>query len=219
MACAHCCFACTEKGTDMSRETWLTSLDLSVKREEIVTIGGGEPTLHPLFWEFIGLAFSKYSRWWPEMPLFIVTNGSQTESALALAEMARKGIMGVALSQDQWHDPIHHSVPEAFEKQMRNTSSMEWQRDLREIRSVRTIVGFGRARSWGIKSECACDGLHVDPNGKLWSCGCKKLQFGTVFDPDVAPEYERGDCWRVTKKAIKDNLRAEVEPELELQLT
>ena len=57
MECAHCCFADGPRGTQfMSRETFNKALALAVEAEQNITLGGGEPTLHPLLFEFIGKA-------------------------------------------------------------------------------------------------------------------------------------------------------------------
>jgi len=47
MACAHCCFSCTGKGTFMSQEVFDKALEIAKEYNMTVTLGGGEPTLHP----------------------------------------------------------------------------------------------------------------------------------------------------------------------------
>ncbi len=50
MSCEHCCYSCTHEGEDMSLETFRNCLGF----DEYNTLGGGEPTIHPLFWQFLG---------------------------------------------------------------------------------------------------------------------------------------------------------------------
>jgi len=81
MSCAHCCFSCTTQGEDMSIETFKNCLEFD---NEYIILGGGEPTIHPLFWQLLGLSISSGEVW-------LATNGKETSIALALAKMAKKG--------------------------------------------------------------------------------------------------------------------------------
>ena len=52
MTCAHCCYSCSpRKRNFMSKDVFVKALDLCDLDD--ISIGGGEPTLHPLFWDFI----------------------------------------------------------------------------------------------------------------------------------------------------------------------
>lgn len=196
MTCEHCMAACTARGSDMSEFTFTAAVALAKSQDDLIVIGGGEPTLHPKFWLFMGIMFSKYSRWWPETPSFIVTNGSRTEDALALAAMASRGVIGAAVSRDSWHDPIDPEVYEAFRRG-------KGENDYREIRTVRTIIKAGRARKWGDVDACACDELFVDPSGRLWQCGCRTKSFGTVFAPSIPEDYEGGSCAKQNSEKLE----------------
>ena len=110
MSCAHCCGNCTAKGVDMSQKTFDAAINLAENYSETISIGGGEPTLHPRFWQFLGQCLGTFDSVW------LATNGSKTKTALQLANMAKKGILGVALSQDTYHDPIDPTVIQAFTK-------------------------------------------------------------------------------------------------------
>lgn len=182
--------SCTAKGKDMSEQVFAAAIALAVDQDSIVVIGGGEPTLHPGFWNLLGIMFSQYTACWPEMPALVVTNGSNTEYSIALAGMARRGVLCAAVSVDQWHDPIHHSVVEAFSRD----KARDCETDLREVRTVSRIIKAGRARKWGDREACGCDELFVDPGGKVWRCGCRKQQYGTVFAPAIPDDYENYSC-------------------------
>jgi MoaA/NifB/PqqE/SkfB family radical SAM enzyme len=174
----------------MSIETVKRALDIIspwADNEIGCTIGGGEPTLNPHFWEIFGLLHSKYSSMW------MATNGSQTETALQLAKLAEKGVLGVALSQDEWHDPIDPAVIKAFTRSNHNADD---RRELREA-TMRTLMSQGRAkkieRESGklLRHECCCEGAFLKPNGDIMRCGCaKSFRVGNVHDADITEKLE-----------------------------
>lgn len=53
MSCNHCSFRCGERGPDMDAAIFRRVLELSEREETPITLGGGEPTLHPLFMDFL----------------------------------------------------------------------------------------------------------------------------------------------------------------------
>lgn len=177
MSCEHCFASCTAAGTFMSMDIFLKACELAEEYGEYITIGGGEPTLHPNFWEIVGLSLA-YSE---EMP-FIVTNGSNTDISLKLAKLHEKKVMQVNLSQDHYHDPIDDEVIEKFE-------------ELKAIRNVSNrILPVGRAVETGTANtdefRCPCSNIFIDPEGNIFACGCKTVSLGTVFDPKLDDLYD-----------------------------
>lgn len=169
--CGHCCFDCNPngdetEGQDMSAETFR----LAIKQSNgYITIGGGEPTLHPLFWEFVGLALKECE----ESP-YIVTNG--TRDAIALGRLDARGILAVRLSQDTWHDPISQDVVKAFHR----------KESYARVYHPPFARGRGALVS-GAVDGCACDDTFVDTDGQVYACGCKRLQLGDVETGFIAP--------------------------------
>lgn len=59
-----------------------------------------------------------------------------------------------------------------------------------------SIQAWGRAKKNNLenavyKQECVCDDVFVDPQGRVWSCGCKTHQLGWVWQQDVLDGYDR----------------------------
>ena len=92
MSCEHCGMNCTEVGEDMSLEVFEACL---LECDEMLPIGGGGPTIHPEFNNFLLKAIGAVDYVW------LATNGSMTETALTLAKLAKRGVIGCALSLDE----------------------------------------------------------------------------------------------------------------------
>ncbi len=201
-SCEHCCMDATPKGSeefgvDMSRRIFLKAIELF--DGQYIALGGGEPTLHKRFWEFLGLSL-RYAE-----GIWLATNGSQTETALALAALAKKGVVGVSLSLDDYHDPIDERVVKAFDKKPLYDMTKRLE-DLREIRTVTQISQAGRAKTNGLwtKDDCCCDDIVVTPDGRIWSCGCREESLGDVFYPDEErlQSASDGKCYKTRKEGI-----------------
>jgi MoaA/NifB/PqqE/SkfB family radical SAM enzyme len=170
--------------------------------DEVITIGGGEPTLHPQFWKFLAIALAYGSE-----GVWLATNGSQTETALVLAKMAQRGVLGVALSRDHYHRDIEPEVVEAF------TSKRGFgnDNDRREIRSVREIMSAGRGKDIsGATDKCPCSDAIVKPDGRVVWCGCDDAPYvGNVLKGHFKSSWEesgRGECYKSYKENYKQEL-------------
>lgn len=174
MTCKHCCQACTSKGQDMSFETFVKAIE---QDDESVSIGGGEPTLHPDFWKIMGYAIGRCGNVW------LATNGKLRDDAIALAKMARRGVIACALSRDDWHEDISPDVVRAFTEGKTPRGVFNESTDYREIRTVQKIAASGRASKWGDKKLCCCEEYFVEPSGVVRQCGCKgSTVLGSVQD-------------------------------------
>lgn len=191
MSCAHCGFACTAVGQDMSLETFRKAIQL----DDSLTIGGGEPTIHPAFWQIIGESIASVDYVW------LATNGKETQTALALAKLAKRGIIGCALSQDEYHDYIDPVVTQAFTKERRNgvTGYYEGNKneDHRELRDVSAhAINSGRC-DFG-EDGCICEDLFCMPDGRIKACGCADSPIlGTVDGFEVPEDWEYGVCHKL----------------------
>ena len=180
---------------------------------EYICLGGGEPTLHPDFEMMLLLAIATME------DVFIITNGSQTDRALALAKLAEKGVIGAELSRDEWHDAIDDDVVEAFTvRKKQGYSYGNESKDRRGIRTVRTILRQGRGARKSFMNRhktiegCACDSdPHVDPMGNVHQCGCLDAPIvGDVFSGFQPLFNDDGDTWvchkEIAKKAAKEEV-------------
>ena len=189
MHCGHCGGAYTEKGADMTIETFRNALNVS---SGYISIGGGEPTIHPGFISMLFEAIGTADGVW------VATNGSQTQIALTLAKLAKKGVISTALSIDKWHDEIDPRVIKAFERKekIRGYDS-EADVDMREIRNVSDrVIRSGRA-DWG-RETCFCPDLTVCPDGTVTVCGCKEAPIlGNVNTKVEYPDgFLYGECYK-----------------------
>jgi MoaA/NifB/PqqE/SkfB family radical SAM enzyme len=191
MKCAHCCFNCEPgKGEDMHCDIVTAAIDLAYEYENSLTIGGGEPTLHPDFYAILGYALKVQ-----DTP-FIVTNGSIRDKTLHLYDLGLKGIVGVRLSYDQYHNRnmVDDDVFELFKKRdWLWGSAFNPTSGVREANSV-VAQGRGRNIAGANSSECPCPDLHVYPNGDVYACGCNDAPLlGNVL---TTTEYRMGLCYK-----------------------
>jgi len=200
MSCAHCCFAATGKGTFMTESVFNKSLDIAKSYGGGITMGGGEPTLHPkiLDWVMDAALATLDASMEQECPVvLVVTNGKKTETALKLAKLGHLGVICAELSQDPWHDEIDEKVVSEFTRY--NKHRWERKRGNSGIRNVEGgIKGQGRALENGLGdvSGCACEALFVKPNGDFYPCGCAKTKLGNILT-DKIPEFlfnHLGEC-------------------------
>jgi MoaA/NifB/PqqE/SkfB family radical SAM enzyme len=180
MQCAHCGFSCTEKGQDMTRKTFLQVLNFIEETigEAHITLGGGEPTLHPLLFDFIGLAKSRGIE-----DVCVITNGKLAEEARYLYILTEQNIIHASLSEDFYHERVDHDVYEMFSKKNR-------------LHQVSRISNNGRAKENDLYTEdsCLCPDLTINPNGVIYACACLKHSFGTVLRPMIPDWYEWEGC-------------------------
>ncbi len=189
-ACSHCCFAANRSGTDMSIDTVKAAMKFASQSGDFLTIGGGEPTIHPQFWEIVGLVLAGTAL--DDLVPLIVTNGKRKDIALRLAVLAKRGVLAVELSQDDFHSPISSEVVVAFQKKRDPYAFERGSTDFRGIRTVERILPVGRAVEKNVATEsdgCCCEDLLVDPEGRIWACGCKTIQLGTLWQPNVPADW------------------------------
>ena len=198
MSCSHCCYACTFEGEDMSWETFKLAMDKFGRKSSCfrgtISIGGGEPTLHPDFWKIVSYSMLYGKPWF-------ATNGSTTEYAFKAVDLAKNGLIRACLSIDRYHNKIDKEVVRRFREGLTRypmegspksfikdkICSWEWYSekgvdvDGRSMRVTRNTIQMGRSKSGVI--SCCCPVVQVRPNGTMTACGCPDAPVvGTVKD-------------------------------------
>ena len=110
--------------------------------EATFNIGGGEPTCHPMFWEFLAMAIRVRGKG----KVWMATNGKSAYDAMVLAHMVKKGEIKACLSQDQWHETIRQEVVDLWLQTSLNGK--------KAIRTVKNPINSGKC-DWGRKT---CNG-------------------------------------------------------------
>jgi len=145
-------------------------LALAKELDAPVTIGGGEPTLHPEFWNLVDLAV----RTMPKGYVGAVTNGYDEEAAMRLLQLHVDQLVEVDLSVDRFHEPISREVVRAYVQKGRiRTTKKEYLLDMGRAHEN----GIGEIRLRG-EPRCSTGEFFLPPDGELWSCGCRLISFG-----------------------------------------
>jgi len=194
MTCPHCCFDCVKKGQDITQAHFDAALSLLDEDGSfsMMTIGGGEPTLHKHCMDFAWQAVRHclpISDSQGTSVVGIVTNGSVKKRALELASMAEKGFISARLSYDRFHnlEMVDDSVRRAFKADKVEDYNRR-ENDLRAVNKMDYFVTpHGRGLTNGIynhpmygKGSCCCQGAFVTPDGRIWQCGCREKVLGHV---------------------------------------
>lgn len=199
MNCDHCCYSCSMKGKHMDWSTFIDSISFIIQYgNESISIGGGEPTLHPRFFDILKECLNEFDYVW------LATNGSQTESMFRLSDIIegndyadcdcsqeeiesgyctcldnaiyQENKLSVALSQDHFHDEIDYRIVELWTKR-----ANIHRRSNYEVRDVsRSIINQGRAKKTGVgwnEYSCICPDLIINPSGKVKLCGCTNAPY------------------------------------------
>ena len=221
MSCDHCCYNCSMRGKHGDYYTIIKSIDFARDKyeDESITIGGGEPTLHPRFFDILKYCLDNFNYVW------MATNGSQTDIMYRLnniingedypectceeddpEQFAKYGCLChekydndsiyqenkliVALSLDPWHDPIDDHVIDMWKRQSKNMNSHFEIRDVSRSLDGASAVGRAKKTGAGWAEDCVCADIIIKPDGRLKACGCTRSPYiGNVFS-GIDEKYE-----------------------------
>lgn len=192
MNCRHCCFRCTKNGDHMSMETYAKAVDFHETHKEYnnndhLTIGGGEPTIHPLFLDFVHYSAAKKVD-----QVIIITNGKYTKMINALIKMIETDInyknIKVLLSIDPFHESIAFKTRLFFE---RKQTEEHPNFGVYNPANFNSVLAAGRANDNDLGTEigCCCTTMLINPLGDLYACGCQLEQYGSILTGYVIPDY------------------------------
>ena len=218
MTCVHCCFNCTSKGRDMQWATVQRAVEFSISTlgEEHVTIGGGEPTLHPQFFDIIELCLTKF------YSTMIITNGSQMEVMYRLADILDENdydkegenciiprspeSLQVELSQDPYHSTINKGVVDLWKASAKRNKSYG-VRDVSKNRKGLMNRGRAKINQLGSDDSCACADILIKPSGKIKACGCDSAPIIGDVKNDISKYWStvlQSDEWNDSDRCYND---------------
>lgn len=205
MLCAHCCYSCTMKGRHMPWNTFIDAVSFIRNWDDTLSIGGGEPTLHPRFFDILKICLDNFNYVW------MATNGSKTDIMYRLSNIIdgedyqncecseediasgycqcyekcyensiyQDGKLSVALSQDCFHDEIDERIVNMWTMRANNHGPSHFEiRDVTKAHSG--IIAQGRAKKTGSgwnEEDCVCSDVIIKPSGKLKLCGCNNAPY------------------------------------------
>lgn len=189
MSCAHCGFSCNKNGKHVDYYDVLEMIRFAKDVEgcESISIGGGEPTLHPRFFDILRNCLYNFEYVW------MATNGSKYKVMDRLYNIIMQedypedpeeyddydGIyqekqLTVALSNDIYH--THTMVHDRIRRLWENSVERKYNGfELRDVvESKNGVISQGRAKKNQLSSYkgCVCPDMMIKNDGKIKMCGC-----------------------------------------------
>jgi len=204
MSCEHCCYSCSMRGNHGEYHTIVDGMAFASNYGEDITIGGGEPTLHPQFFDILQHCLEQFEYVW------MATNGSQTKTMLRLSNIIdgddwpectceeddpeeyenygclcheklddrrifQEGRLSVALSLDCFHDPIDDRIENLWRSRAEAHGWSYYQiRNVMVSANGPIAQGRGKRTGAGYAEGCPCSDIIIKPDGKLRLCGCER---------------------------------------------
>ena len=182
MECQHCAIDCGPVGEDMPEDIFDKALVLGQIYDGTVTLGGGEPTIHPVFPMFLLKAIIKCSG-----RLCVTTNGKDEGPVRFLLKYAERRQVFARLSLDSFHDPINPDIVAAFKALPPMFKFREGDQHITPPPdTIANYSPIGRElRRRGLtetpaNAHCVCPGPFIAPNGDIRQCGCTDHVVGHV---------------------------------------
>lgn len=173
MTCGHCIFSCThldKSGEHLSLHYFKKALKIAEQTNQKINFGGGEPTIHPNFWEMFALAMESTLT-----SVWLATNGKKTRRTLALIELHGRKFK-ITVSKDEWHEDIDQRI---------------WDKCKAfgvEVRSNKRISknGFAITNRVFNTEDCECADLHIHADGNVKICACESAPvLWNIFEEDL----------------------------------
>lgn len=174
LECRHCAYSCGPEapGGFLSTRHFRRALEVAgLEKEGEIVLLGGEPLLHPRFFEFLVLALSTGK------DVQLTTNGMYTERImplLALAERTKR--LTVRLSRTKYHHAPHPIVDWAFNScvDLYKAGKIAGKVSITKENQSVTAIGRGRQIADAIpwNQEAHWNGNSCWPDGSITPCSC-----------------------------------------------
>jgi len=220
MKCPHCCYSCRPgAGKHMEYAIAIDAINFALDHTECITIGGGEPTLHPKFFDILRTCLDSFDYVW------MATNGSNIKAMRRLANIIdgndyesfdienyctcskqverencdcypedtihQEDKLSVALSQDWAHDDIDQWVVDYWTRRSKHQYSHFEIRNVFASSAGATSQGRAKKTGSGTGDHCPCDSIIIKPSGKLKLCGCTNSPtIGDIWQ-GILPKWQK----------------------------
>ena len=183
MACEHCCFNCggDQPYEHMSMATLKKAFKFmyALAPGDTINIGGGEPTVHPDFWNMFGAIMEFAAK--SEARVFMVTNGKLQFRAMALSMLSASESedgFRIELSADSFHERIPSMVTDTFKRNNCYVRDNNYYSSYIESGRARETSAYGKGAHMfehpdSDNTSCVCDAVFISPNGDIRQCGCE----------------------------------------------
>jgi len=164
---------------------------------EYITIGGGEPTIHPDFKEMINIALDE--KWSGNIEsITVIHNGKFAKMSKWLYNLTMDGVIDGHLSLDQYHDPIDQAVEDMWRRSSRIWNTTERREAQPAGRAIEEVYGYSQEDEDYAEcvqdADCMCSTQLIKPDGKIYQCGCEDAP--VVGDLESGPDIWVSDCHR-----------------------
>lgn len=199
MRCAHCGYSCNKNGKHMDYYVACDAIAFSREWEDgnSIDIGGGEPTLHPRFFDILAYCVEDFESVW------MATNGSRTARMRRLInildgedyqdEIKTRSIfpsefgLRVELSIDPYHSNIDNYIEKYWKRQTEKRNPRYGIRN-----TSHSLINAGRAKrnQLGIREDCICDAIFINPDGNIKCCGCAEAPIIGDVHHGMKPQWK-----------------------------
>lgn len=214
----------------------LDALSFASRYDDTLTFGGGEPTLHPRFWDILRSALWTFDYVW------FASNGSKRKTMMRLAaildngydefcpeddepiQLSREDQLTVALSTDHFHnrDMVNDEVWDHWHRRAGLGYRGATGYELRNVtQQMDGVAGVGRAKKTGSgwADRCVCSDNIIRPDGSIKLCGCPSSPIIGSVRMGITDEwqkkmlrlerYQDTKCYKAFQRRIHELDRAE----------
>lgn len=155
--------------------------------DDIVYIGGGEPTIHPRFLEYLADASDVLS-------VCFVTNGSRLKVMQQVEMNIERGYYLHTVYPELSNDEYHKYCSVRNQQRYYDTFERIYKMFKRNKWGIRNGLGgvtaSGRGANVSDEYYCPCSDVFITPNGDVYGCGCRARVLGNVLHDSMCDILE-----------------------------